>query len=329
MSSLSSMDFLHNWQLRNLESNNSAMKILLSSVGKQPKNAQKVSSKMDSYIPSTGCDSIYATYSNMSISLQQQITISMSQCKVPSEYMKLWDTIKKYDQILLPKHGFTVDGKLYKYEAIPKMPSEMLKDLKAENNELVIEDDVYYGIETNDGGTPTKWGLNGTSNGKIIIALSESCYALDKKIPLEELGKYASVLTNISGRGDAAGSGVYMWKGNNGRKEVRDIIDALGFKPGMCTVKVNGNVSTFYYSNDGNIYPKYHYDGLYKGYTEYDNRDKYNVGDELNINGNIYTVDEEGHVNVPYGEDLFNVISYPETKLAKTLREKQMETSKY
>lgn len=322
MSGLNSMAFLQNWQLTNLKSDDSAMKILLSSLGKQQKNTQKVLSKMDSYVPSTGCDNIYATYSNMSISIQQQSTISMSQCKIPSEYMKLWDVIKNYDQVLLPKQGFTVEGKLYKYEDIPKMPSGMLKDLKAENNELVIEDDVYYGIETNDGGIQTKWGLNGTSNGKIRIARSESCYALDKKIPLEELGKYASVLSNISGRGDAAGSGVYTWKGSNGRQEVREIIDALGFKQGMCTVKVNGIVSTFYYSNNGNIYSKYQYDGLYKGFTEYDNCEDYNVGDELNINGNIYTVDEEGHINVPYGEDLFNVIGRPESKLAKALKEK-------
>lgn len=325
MECLNDMSIFQNWKLRKLENDNSAMKILLSSVGKQSKNVKNVSSKKDSYIPSNSSDGIYATYSNMSITIKQQITISMSQCTVPAEYVKLWDVINNYNQVLLPKYGFTVDGKLYKYEDIPKMPSSMLKDLKAENNELVVEDGVCYGIETNDGGTPIKWGMKGTSNGKIKIAISESCYALKKKITHEELGKYADVLSNISGRGDAAGSGIYIWKGSNGRKEVRDIIDALGFKPGMCTVKVNGNVSTFYYSNDGNIYPKYHYDGLYKGFTEYDNRDKYNVGDELNINGSIYTVDEEGHVNVPYGEDLFNVISRPESKLAKMLREKQME----
>ena len=43
---------------------------------------------------------------------------------------------------------------------------------------------------------------------------------------------------------------------------------------------------------------------------------KYCLGDEFNYNGHTYTMDENGHINVPYGEDLFNCLSRPKGKMS-------------
>lgn len=63
-------------------------------------------------------------------------------------------------------------------------------------------------------------------------------------------------------------------------------------------------------------YPKYHYDGAYLGMTQGDNLRVYEPGDEFNYNGNLYTMDENGHINVPYGEDIFHCLSRPKGKYA-------------
>ena len=103
-------------------------------------------------------------------------------------------------------------------------------------------------------------------------------------------------------------------------KQVKDMLETLGFKPGMCTIVVDGQKSQFYYSNMGRVFPRYHYDGAYLGMTQGDNSRNYEVGDEFNYNGNIYAMDEDGHINVPYGEDIFNCLSSPVGKLAKQMQ---------
>lgn len=54
--------------------------------------------------------------------------------------------------------------------------------------------------------------------------------------------------------------------------------------------------------------------------TQGDNLINYEVGDEFNYNGTIYRMDQNGHINVPYGEDIFHCLSRPESKFAKKLR---------
>ena len=298
MDYLCGMNLKQKLQLRTLELNRDTAEILLSS--KNKKNTQHKTGS-DSYIPMCGDTDIYANYTGRGM-LQQNMTADENQ--------KIWNYLSNFSGTM--QNGeFVIDNKVYKSSEVSKIPSGMLQDLKAEENTLVLKSGVFYGVETNDGGTETKWGMKVSNRGGVGIALSETIYAVEHGITLEELGEWSSFFRFVTDSGDSAGAGIYLGLSH---EKVRSMLDTLGFEPGMCTINVGGKENTFYYSHNGNIYPKYHYDGIYQGMTVADNSDNYEVGDEFNYNGHIYTMDEKGHINVPYGEDVFNCLSRPKGK---------------
>lgn len=308
------MDYLFNMslkqklQLETLKLERETLGMLLSS--KDEKNMQH-KMKTDSYIPMSGDTEIYANYASSGLLVQQNNTY------VDKE--KIWNALAN----ISGSHGseYEIDGKLYTEEQIPKMPSDMLETLKAQDNTLVVQSGTFYGIETTDGGTATKWGMNACGGG-IKISGSETIYASSHGIALEELGEWSSFFRFLTSNGDTAGAGIYL---RFSQDEVKSMLDTLGFEPGMCTINIDGEENTFYYSNNGKIYPKYHYDAIYKGLIYFDNSINYEVGDEFNFNGNIYTMDENGHINVPYGEDVLNCLSRPKTKLYYQLLSQQAD----
>lgn len=74
---------------------------------------------------------------------------------------------------------------------------------------------------------------------------------------------------------------------------------------------VDGEKNQFYYSNNGRVYPKYHYDGAYDGMTNADNSSDYEVGDEFNYNGNIYAMDAEGQYHgIGYNQRIVKALHF-------------------
>lgn len=144
------MDYLFNMslkqklQLETLKLERDTLGMLLAS--KDEKNTQhKI--KTDSYIPMNSDTEIYANYASNGLLVQQNNTY------VDKE--KIWNALAN----IIGSHGseYAIDGKLYTEEQIPKMPSDMLETLKAQDNTLVIKSGTFYGIETTDGGIETKW----------------------------------------------------------------------------------------------------------------------------------------------------------------------------
>lgn len=214
--------------------------------------------------------------------------------------------------------GFTIKGQFFEFDQVEKMGEDVLQEIKAVNNVLTLESGIYYGITTHDGGEENTWGMNVAASNGFTVCLSEGIYAMQHDITHEELGKWNHFFNMVTARTkDAAASGIYI---SLSKKEVKDMMDTLGFEPGWCTIAVNGEENTFYYSNNGKVYPKYEYDGNYLGMTQGDNSRVYEIGAEFNYNGTIYTMDEKGHINIPYGEDLFHCLSRPESKYAKEMK---------
>lgn len=287
-----------------LESN--ALNIILSS------NTEKsMHIKTDSYIQQKQDVCMYATYTSSGTLQNENAGISKEE---------IWEYLANFQAqgggVLTG--GFTVNGQFCQFDQVEKMDEDVLQELKAVDNVLTLESGIYYGITTHDGGEENTWGMNVADSNGFTSCLSEGIYAMQHDITLEELGKWNCFFDMVTERTkDAAASGIYI---SLSKKEVRDMMDKLGFEPGWCTILVNGEENTFFYSNNGKVYPKYEYDGNYLGITQGDNSRVYEIGAEFNYNGTIYTMDEEGHINVPYGEDIFNCISRPESKYAKEMK---------
>lgn len=126
------------------------------------------------------------------------------------------------------------------------MGKDILKEMKAVGNVLVLESGVYYGITTNDGGTENTWGMNTDSSGGVRISDSESHYALNHGITIKELVQWTRFFRSITNRGDAVAAGIYL---GFSESQVRDMMTELSFQPGMCTIKADSVDNTFFYSN--------------------------------------------------------------------------------
>ncbi len=306
MININDTDIVKQARFHALKMEQDALKIILSS-GKKGKSGKTATGK-DSYIRQNQDMSLYADYTESGV-------LRSSAGRVTKE--EIWDYLANFSGVIHNRE-FVVNGQLCTTGQIEKMGKDVLKEMKAVDNVLVLESGVYYGVTTNDGGTENAWGMNTDGLGRIHISRSESNYAYDHGITLKELGQWSEFFRCFTNRGDAAAAGIYL---GFSESQVRDMMAKLGFQPGMCTIQADGVKNTFFYSNDGRLYPMYHYNGAYTGMTQGDNLFDYEPGEEFNYNGTIYTMDEEGHFNVPYGEDIFNCLSRPESKLAKKMRE--------
>lgn len=295
-------------RLQNLEMKRKAMEVILASDdGKNSAGCLQT----DAYIQHETDADPYANYTKSGVLQTEGGAVSKED---------IWEYLSTFTG-LISDGKFTVKGQTCHVSQVEKMGKEILKTPMAVNNVLTLESGVFYGISTNDGGAEHTWGMNvteGTYGKMLSISGSEVTYAAQHGITQEELGRWTSFFRFVScNSGDAAAAGIYL---GLSEEQVKGMLKTLGFQPGMCTIMADGEKSQFYYSNNGRVYPKYHYDGAYDGMTNADNSRDYEVGDEFNYNGKIYAMDEEGHINIPYGEDIFNCLSRPVGKLAKQMQ---------
>lgn len=292
------MNIRQQCKLSKLQMEQDALRIMLSSDKEKPKQSNM---GKDSYVRQKEETYGYANYTSSG-------DLSLSGNRMTKEEM--WDYLARFESI---SSEFTVKEQSYNFGDVEKMGADVLEEMKAVDNVLTLQSGNYYGVTTNDGGNETAWGMTVGKSKGMRVAGSESIYAIERDIRLIELGDWVTFFQFNTNRGNACAAGIYI---SLSESKVREIMGKLGFEPGMCNIKIDGKDNEFFYSNDGRLYPKYHYDGAYLGMTQGDNSRVYEPGDEFNYNGNLYTMDENGHINVPYGEDIFHCLSRPKGKYA-------------
>lgn len=307
MFEINNMDIIQKARLNQLQMEQDALKVIFSS---NKEKSRGMSLGKDSYIRQSQEPYLYADYTESGV-------LRSAAGKVSKE--DIWDYLNNLKDLkgAVVNNQFVVNGKVCDISQIEKLDGELLTEMKAVDNVLTFESGVCYGVTTRDGGTENTWGMKTGGNGKLYVARSETLYALENGIMLKELGEWKTFFSALTNRGNAAAGGITILLDES---KVKRMMDQLGFEPGMCTIMVDGKENTFFYGHDGRLYPKYQYDGAYIGMTQGDNLINYEVGDEFNYNGTIYRMDQNGHINVPYGEDIFNCLSRPESKFAKKLR---------
>ncbi len=292
-------DPLQQMRLREMEMRKSTLELLL---GSGTKSRHVENHQKDSYICQQESSPLFANYTSNGTFQQNQNGVSKED---------IWDYLSTFTGGMT-NGEFTVNGQKCHVSQIEKMGEEILEKPKAVENVLTLKSGVYYGIATEDDGEERMWGMcvyHGTYGSMLSLAGSELKYAVHHGIVMAEMGEWTKFFRSAGcGKGDAAAAGISI---QLSYEKVQTMLDELGFEPGICKIIVDGQENTFFYSNNGRVYPQYHYDAAYSGMTQGDNRQAYEIGAEFNYNGNIYQMDEEGHINVPYGEDIFNCLSRP------------------
>ena len=97
-------------------------------------------------------------------------------------------------------------------------------------------------------------------------------------------------------------------------EQIKTYLAEAGVKPGFFTVKMGEKEATQFYSTgetSGIVYSKERYDVKYNALTSSDDfLSNYTPGDVFTINDKEYILSDSHTLNIPYGEDIYN-IKYP------------------
>lgn len=194
------------------------------------------------------------------------------------------------------------DGFYFKKESIPPINQKNLMEVKAENNVISFGMHKYFKYVSKDG--KEHYMQSGRAGFGAVLTEYMRGVVYDKQA--YHYMDFWNDMMNITGP-DLPGR-------NFEYEEVENYMEEAGIKPGFFTVKMKEESRTLFYSQNKisrMIEKKEDYDHEYdvitqKGRFFHD----YEPGTVFKINGNEYTLKEDYTLDIPYGEDIFN-IEYP------------------
>lgn len=197
---------------------------------------------------------------------------------------------------------FLPDGTTFTSDQIPSIDASGLQEIKAVNNCIDFGKNKYFKYVSEDGREHVLYTGN-----KSVGSL---CSEMLKGAPYDGILERYARFWNYVG---TARETVYMPLVFS-REEMKGYLAEAGIQPGFFTVKMGETeVRRFYTANKyaGLIQTQERYDFHYQTVTEDGDifRD-YDPGSVFRINGKEYVLRENHTLDVPYGEDIYN-IEYP------------------
>lgn len=255
-------------------------------------------SRMDLFERTGQSESIYSLYSRQGLLVQDGVSLSVDDIGA----LNWADYVRGFNGC------FEMQGKLYPLHLLPKIPEDMMQPIRAVDNCITLKRGEYYKFTASDG---SAWALTVNQYGSINLSRTETEYATlhGSGEVCSEASKYSFMLSRfISCSKEYCAYDIT-------KEEITQLLEELGIEKGFFTVNIGSESRTYLYSNDGRVHTKFEYDGRYYSYTDSNVRlDYYDVGDEWVIAGKTYTLNEEGHLEIPYGEDIFDVNKSPKMK---------------
>ena len=255
-------------------------------------------SRMDLFERTGQSESIYSLYSRQGLLVQDGVRLTAED---------IWG-INWADAAGGVNGCFEIQGVLCPYELVPKIPEDMMQPIRAVDNCITLKRGEYYKFTASDG---SAWAMRVNQHGRINLAPTEIEYATlhgSKEVCIEA-SKYSHLLSFFQTCSKEYGAHDIT------KEDITQLLEELGIEKGFLTVNIGSESRTYLYSNDGRVHTKFEYDGRYYSYTDSNVRlDYYDVGDEWVIAGKTYTLNEEGHLEIPYGEDIFDVNKSPKMK---------------
>ena len=186
-------------------------------------------------------------------------------------------------------------------EQIPKISGACLNEIKAEDNIIDFGKNKYFKYVSGDGQEHCLY----TDNKGIGSIVSEIMRGEPYDPVLE---RYASFWNYMMTKDP-----VYVLLSYSD-EEIRGYMENAGIKNGFFTVKMGDREATQFYSATKTTSPiqsKERYDARYKNLTSGGILlDEYEAGDIFKIGDKEYILSENHTLDIPYGEDIYN-LEYP------------------
>ena len=192
-------------------------------------------------------------------------------------------------------------GTFFTAEQIPKISGACLNEIKAEDNIIDFGKNKYFKYVSGDGQEHCLY----TDNKGIGSTVSEIMRGEPYDPVLE---RYASFWNYMMTKDP-----VYVQLSYSD-EEIRGYMENAGIKNGFFTVKMGDREATQFYSATKTTSPiqsKERYDARYKNLTSGGILlDEYEAGDIFKIGDKEYILSENHTLDIPYGEDIYN-LEYP------------------
>ena len=193
---------------------------------------------------------------------------------------------------------YECEGTFFTAEQIPKISGTSLNEIKAEDNIIDFGKNKYFKYVSRDGQEHCLY----TDNKGIGAIVSEIMRGEPYDPVLE---RYASFWNYMMTKDP-----VYVQLSYSD-EEIRGYMENAGIKNGFFTVKMGDREATQFYSATKTTSPiqsKERYDARYKNLTSGGILlDEYEAGDIFKIGNKEYVLSESHTLDIPYGEDIYNI----------------------
>ena len=193
---------------------------------------------------------------------------------------------------------YECEGTFFTAEQIPKISGTSLNEIKAEDNIIDFGKNKYFKYVSRDGQEHCLY----TDNKGIGSIVSEIMRGEPYDPVLE---RYASFWNYMMTKDP-----VYVQLSYSD-EEIRGYMENAGIKNGFFTVKMGDREATQFYSATKTTSPiqsKERYDARYKNLTSGGILlDEYEAGDIFKIGNKEYVLSESHTLDIPYGEDIYNI----------------------
>lgn len=192
--------------------------------------------------------------------------------------------------------SFIIGGKEYLKSELPTISADKCEEIKAVNNTIDFSNGRYYKYTEKDGRvhtfTCTNNHLDQPYSDLISGRQSDASY---------QIAKFWNMLSR---------DGTYLSLYYSKEKQEQILNDA-GITKGFFTVKVGDHKQEYYYShgNAGVAVRKFEYDATYDMLAKRGTAlfNEYEVGSIFKIGGKEYALNEQRKLDIPYGEDIFDI----------------------
>lgn len=206
--------------------------------------------------------------------------------------------------IYMIQYGDVIEcnGNRFTVNQIPKIDGTNLKEVKAKDDLIDFGSNNYFKYISADG---KEHLLYTSQKGGIGSITSEDL----RGAPHDEiLQRYAYFWRYMMSNDTES---IYL---NFTNEQVKTYLDEAGIKPGFFTVKMGDREATHFYTASKTsvvTHSKQRYDEHYASMTSSPHLfSSYVPGDVFKINGKEYVLSESHTLDIPYGEDIYN-IEYP------------------
>jgi hypothetical protein len=241
------------------------------------------SKKRDCYIPSPS----FANFGSYEVS---------DSPKMPSS---LFDVLNfEYDYTRESEDEVAVGGFIFSKDQIPQVEQSRCSEIKANNNEVVINSGKYYKFQDGEGNTHAM----SCAYGHLGQLNSNTCRGLIDDASYER-GEFWNTLAQ-----DATYISMHYPEDTQ-----KQILNESGISEGFFSVQIDARKSEYYYSNGncGVAISKQRYDGDYNCFMSGDSiLNDFKVGSVFKISGKEYTLGAYKKLDIPYGADIYTM-EYP------------------